>query len=87
MATTNGYETNGLTHDPEKNPESIPGISDAKIRAGKVAAEDILKHSIDADDALKAFASHQGQVIHLDEETNRRLLRKIDWNIMPVSYV
>lgn len=47
--------------------------------------ENILKHSHDADEAMKAFAGHEGEVIHIDEETNRRLLRKIDWNLMPVG--
>lgn len=45
----------------------------------------ILKHSHDADEALKAFEGRDGQIIELDEATNRRLLRRIDWNLMPVS--
>ncbi|KAF2102184.1 membrane transporter [Rhizodiscina lignyota] len=60
--------------DPEK------GAS----RNASVVAETILKHSHDADAALKAFAEHQGQVIEIDEATNRRLLRTIDWHLMPV---
>lgn len=47
--------------------------------------ENILKHSHDADEAMKAFLGHEGEVIHLDEETNRKLLRKIDRNLMPVG--
>lgn len=44
-----------------------------------------LKHTHDADEALKVF---EGQdVIELDEATNKRLLRKIDANIMPVQSV
>lgn len=71
------------SHDIEKS-EPIPGISQDAIREGKVAPEQILKHSHDADEAMKAFMSYQGEVIHIDEETNKRLLRKIDWNLMPV---
>jgi MFS transporter, ACS family, allantoate permease len=49
------------------------------------APQRILHHKIDADEALKAFAGHEGEHIELDEATNRRLLRKIDLNLMPVS--
>ncbi|KAF2436073.1 putative MFS allantoate transporter [Tothia fuscella] len=44
----------------------------------------ILKHSHDADEALKAFASHQGEVLHIDAATNKRLLRRIDLHLMPL---
>lgn len=48
---------------------------------------EILKHANpeDADDALKAFRDHDGEVIEMDEATNRRLVRIIDRNIMPVG--
>lgn len=49
--------------------------------------EKILKHSHDADEAMKAFIGHEGEVIQIDAETNRRLLRKIDLNLMPVGEV
>jgi MFS transporter, ACS family, DAL5 transporter family protein len=38
----------------------------------------------DADEAMKAFAGLEGQVITIDAETNRRLLRIIDWHMMPL---
>ena len=44
----------------------------------------ILKHSQDADEAMKAFAGFEGEVLVLDEATNKRLLRKIDLHLMPV---
>lgn len=44
----------------------------------------LIKHANDADEAMKAFEDMQGEAIELDEETNRRLLRTIDWHIMPV---
>jgi ACS family allantoate permease-like MFS transporter len=47
--------------------------------------EKILKHSHDADAAMKAFEGYEGQTLELSEETNRRLLRKIDLHLMPVS--
>lgn len=73
-------------HHVEKEP--IPGISEDAIRNGSITAggvsEQILEHSHDADAAMKAFASYQGQVLDIDEATNKRLLRKIDWHLMPV---
>ena len=69
--------------DVEKD---VPAPLEDAIRNGSVDKK-ILAHSADGDEALKAFMSHQGEVIELDEATNKRLLRKIDWNLMPVSLV
>lgn len=69
----------------EKEP--IPGISQDAIRSRSVVPEKILKHSHDADAALKAFAGYEGTVIEIDEATNKRLLRKIDMHLMPVSNI
>ena len=44
----------------------------------------MLKHSNDADEAMKAYSDHEGGIIALDESTKKRLLRKIDMNILPV---
>ncbi len=46
------------------------------------AAQKILAHSNDADEAMKAFTS--GEVVEIDEATNKRLLRIIDWHLMPL---
>ncbi|GAB7355398.1 hypothetical protein MBLNU459_g5917t1 [Dothideomycetes sp. NU459] len=72
-----------LDPDVEKNLPSP--LADA-IRSGSIS-KGILEHSHDADEAMKAFMSHQGTVIEIDEATNRRLLRKIDWNLMPIMCV
>ncbi|OCK81997.1 membrane transporter [Lepidopterella palustris CBS 459.81] len=72
------------TSVPDVEKEAIPDISQNAVRSGSVVPEQILKHSHDADAALKAFAGYEGQVIEIDEETNRRLLRKIDMNLMPI---
>lgn len=68
--------------DPETEKNIPEPLADA-IRQGSVD-KDILKHSHDADEAMKAFQGAQGQVVELDEATNKRLLRQIDWNLMPV---
>lgn len=49
------------------------------------AARKILEHSGDHDEAMKAFAD--GEVIEVDEATNRRLLRRIDLHMMPIMCV
>lgn len=48
--------------------------------------EKILKHSHDADAAMKAFEGMEGQTLELTPEKNKALLRKIDWHLMPVSF-
>jgi ACS family allantoate permease-like MFS transporter len=62
--------------DPEVEKNLPAPLADA-IRRGSVPDE-ILKHSHDADEALKAFASHGGQVLELDEATNKRLLDRLE---------
>lgn len=47
--------------------------------------EEILKHGLDADEALKAFAEFDdGEALVLDAATNKRLLRRIDLFLMPI---
>ncbi|KAH0170614.1 putative MFS allantoate transporter, partial [Aureobasidium melanogenum] len=76
-------EKSAIPFDAEK--ELPAPLADA-IRNGSVD-KTILQHAGDADEALKAFMSHPGEVIELDEATNKRLLRKIDWNLMPVMCI
>lgn len=69
--------------------EKAAGISssvDNGIDVGNIKHVDpmIEKHSHDADEALKALGDLQGETIELDEATNRRLLRIIDWHMMPI---
>jgi ACS family allantoate permease-like MFS transporter len=80
-------QTVAPSHDPEKaNDNVLPGtdLSESAIKSGHIVPEQIFKHSHDADAALKAFANYHGRIIEIDDVTNRRLLRKIDWNLMPV---
>ena len=73
-------ETKDVPHagDPEKAPEVHPASE------GEVGV--ILKHANrnDADEALKVLAGHEGEVIILTPEDERKLLRKIDRNLMPL---
>jgi hypothetical protein len=51
-------------------------------RRGSSSAAKILHHSSDADEAMKAFVD--GEVPELTPETNARLLKIIDWHLMPL---
>lgn len=53
-----------------------------KERKTSADVEKVMAHSHDADEAMKAFTS--GEIIEVDEKTNKRLLRIIDWHLMPV---
>lgn len=48
----------------------------------------MLKHvdPNDGDEALKAFEGHEDEVIVMTPEMEKALLRKIDWNLMPVCF-
>ncbi|RAL15091.1 allantoate permease family MFS transporter [Aspergillus homomorphus CBS 101889] len=66
----------------EKSPSHT--MVDEKKDNTKAVDPVLLQHAQDADEALAAFQNLQGEVIELDEATNKRLLRRIDWHIMPV---
>lgn len=68
-----------------KDVEKDAVVQDSIVPKGTVA-EKLLKHSHDADAAMKAFEGMEGQVVELTEEKSRALLRKIDLHLMPVSY-
>ena len=80
------------SHDAEKHgldPEvekQLPAPLAEAIKDGRVP-EEILKHSHDADEAMKAFAGYEGQIIELDEATSKRILRRIDLNLIPVRSI
>ena len=94
MEDEKGLSSPGLAREPiivplddEKKSKRSPSDLDRKepisIEDGGAPPKSVLEHSYDADEAMKAFA--EGEVEILDETTNRRLLRKIDLNIMPVG--
>ncbi|KAK0391468.1 hypothetical protein NLU13_0969 [Sarocladium strictum] len=61
--------------------EADPGRDSAVIEKGK-----LFNHEIDADEAMKAINSGADNIV-IDEETNKRLLRKIDLNLMPLMCI
>ncbi|KAL8930433.1 MAG: hypothetical protein Q9208_000617 [Pyrenodesmia sp. 3 TL-2023] len=58
------------------------GLDRRRSAPGKVA-----KHANDADEAMKAWAGHEGEVLEMDEATSKRLLKKIDLHLMPLLCV
>ncbi|KAL9616126.1 MAG: hypothetical protein Q9160_008970 [Pyrenula sp. 1 TL-2023] len=72
----------------ELDEKQVPSPIDVeKDRQYSNVDDAIVKHSYDADEAMKAFAGREGEVVHIDEATNRRLLRRIDWNMMPLMCI
>lgn len=74
--STNSDDIKKISQDLERN-----------ITLGEGELHDaVFKHADpnDGDEALKAFAGHDGEVIVMTSEMEKILLRKIDWNLMPV---
>lgn len=84
MTTTNFEQNEKLPMDSEKADGAelgrLPTVHDG------ATSNIILKHADqnDGDEALKAFMGHEGEVIVMTPEMEKKLLRKIDWNLMPV---
>lgn len=68
----------------DKRKASVEMSEERKV---SIVQGQILEHSHDADEALKALGELDGEPIELDEATHRQLLRKIDWNLMPMLCV
>ncbi|OAA60327.1 MFS allantoate transporter [Niveomyces insectorum RCEF 264] len=73
----------------EKRNKSTPmEIEDAETSPGNgdsgYNAEPVTKYREEDDEALKAFANLGGEPTVLDAATRKRLLRTIDWHLMPV---
>lgn len=62
----------------EEKPPATVGIEK------DVSTEKQPARAHDADEALNAFEELQGEAIELDAGTNKRLLRIIDWHLMPI---
>ncbi|KAL8768593.1 MAG: hypothetical protein Q9194_005664 [Teloschistes cf. exilis] len=75
------YEKEVSTGVPAMEKESL-----SPTRRGSLPAH-VAKHAHDADEAMKAFAGHEGEILELDAATNKRLLRRIDIRLMPLLCV
>jgi hypothetical protein len=72
-------------HPAPADVEKEAIVEDNSKGLAKVLDEKLLKHSHDADAAMKAYEGMEGQVVELTEEKSKALLRKIDMHMMPVS--
>ena len=71
---------------PDGRAPSPVNIDEKRHSASSTAAaQKILAHSHDADEAMKAFVN--GEVVEIDHATNKRLLRIIDFRMMPLMCV
>lgn len=74
-------------HDASsEDPEKVVDLS-PKITMGEGEyTDEMFKHADpnDGDEALKAFQGHEGETIVMTPEMEKKLLRKIDLNLMPV---
>lgn len=71
-------------HD-RRDPSPVDTGFKRESLSSNPATARVIAHSHDADEALKAFES--GEVIEIDEATNKRLLRTIDLRMMPLMCV
>ncbi|QGA18042.1 hypothetical protein EYB26_005720 [Talaromyces marneffei] len=76
-----------MAGETEKSPPPQDSTLPLGSDNGRHIDERILKHSHDADVALQAIQQADGQVITIDAATNKRLLRIIDWHLMPLMCV
>ncbi|CAK7232898.1 Allantoate permease [Sporothrix curviconia] len=78
--------------DVEKTAPAVAPVADGDEEVGSIMAYPIkgihpgLKHADtnDADEALQFFQAHAGDGSMMTPEEERSLLRKIDWNLMPL---
>lgn len=77
--TAPAFAVSGDGDQPTKRNASLVSHNAEEVKAV------IEKHSHDVDEAMKAFEN--GEVIEVDEATNKRLLRIIDWHMMPIMCV
>lgn len=70
------------------DPEKVTGLDFTRqttIGDGEVKEPRFIHADLnDGDVALKAFEGHEGEIIVMTPEAEKALLRKIDWNLMPV---
>lgn len=72
--------TQTMSEEKVAPPTSVDVEKDVK----RTVDPSLEKHAHDADEAMKAFQELQGESITLDEASNKRLLRIIDWHMMPI---
>jgi ACS family allantoate permease-like MFS transporter len=75
-------------HDTSsEDPEKMAELSRKTTFGEGEAMQTMFIHADpnDGDEALKAFAGHEGDITVMTPEREKQLLRKIDLNLMPVG--
>lgn len=68
----------------EKNPSPVTDVENGTEHIARQVDPELEKHAHDADEAMKAISELHGEVVTIDPETNKRLLRRIDWHMIPI---
>ena len=74
-------------HTIESNNSAVHVQEDPEIDTEAevvLTSDDVKRYTENDDEALKAFANYDGGPLVLDKSTGRRLLRIIDWHLLPV---
>ncbi|KAI4170897.1 MAG: hypothetical protein LQ343_004661 [Gyalolechia ehrenbergii] len=87
---TSDWDDKNTMADTEKmtyaKPPEVEKGSTSQDRRRSLPSK-VAKHANDADEAMKAFAGHEGEFLELDEATSKRLLKRIDLHLMPLLCV
>ena len=83
FAMADKRDAEGILEEPDLEKRDLRTIEKGSSRTALTT----VKHDLDADEAMKAFAGLEGEPLVLDDETNRQLRRKIDLNLMPLLCV
>ena len=75
-----------------KQPRPTSDKVDVDVEKESIANERIVnttleKHAHDEDEAMKAVDAMNGDLVEVDEQTNKRLLRTIDNHLMPIMCI
>ncbi|BDD63119.1 hypothetical protein MAP00_008059 [Monascus purpureus] len=84
MATATATDEKSPVQPMNGNEEAEMDVEKNPVSTEKDINPSLEKHAHDADEALQAMEALQGEAITIDEETNKRLLKIIDWHLMPI---
>ena len=84
-----------VIHQPVQDEKKQPSASekaDVDVEKEPEAGEqgvivNLKKHAHDQDEAMKAVDEMDGDLMEVDEQTNKRLLRTIDYHLMPIMCI
>ena len=75
-----------INNTSSQDPEKVAELTNVTTYGQGETRDTLFIHADpnDGDEALKAFVGHEGDVIIMTPEVEKKLLRKIDLNLMPV---